>query len=129
MARKVVGVGSVGTRCWIAFLSGRDAGDPLFLQIKEAEASVLEPYVGDEHVPEPRPAGRRGSAPDAVGRATSSSGGSAPTTRPATTRDFYVRQLWDGKMSAQIDVMEPEVLEVVRRDLRVDAGPGPRPVG
>ena len=44
-ARKVVGVGSVGTRCWIAYLRGRDDGDPLFLQIKEAEASVLEPYV------------------------------------------------------------------------------------
>ena len=46
MARKVVGVGSVGTRCWIVFLRGRDDGDPLFLQIKEAQASVLEPYVG-----------------------------------------------------------------------------------
>jgi uncharacterized protein (DUF2252 family) len=46
MARKVVGVGSVGTRCWVAYLQGRDGGDPLFLQIKEAEASVLEPYVG-----------------------------------------------------------------------------------
>ena len=45
-ARKVVGVGSVGTRSWIALLLGRDGGDPLFLQIKEAEASVLEPYVG-----------------------------------------------------------------------------------
>ena len=46
VARKVVGVGSVGTRCWIAYLRGRDDGDPLFLQIKEAEASVLEPHVG-----------------------------------------------------------------------------------
>ena len=45
-ARKVVGVGSVGTRCWVAFMLGRDESDPLFLQIKEAEASVLEPYVG-----------------------------------------------------------------------------------
>jgi uncharacterized protein (DUF2252 family) len=44
-ARKVVGVGSVGTRCFIALLQGRDAGDPLFLQVKEATASVLEPYV------------------------------------------------------------------------------------
>ena len=45
-ARKVVGVGSVGTRCWIALMLGRDDADPLFLQIKEAEASVLEPYAG-----------------------------------------------------------------------------------
>src|SRR5207249_5027039 len=45
-ARKVVGVGSVGTRVWILLLLGRDNGDPLFLQAKEAEASVLEPFIG-----------------------------------------------------------------------------------
>ena len=45
-ARKVVGVGSVGTRAFIVLLQGRDEHDPLFLQIKEATASVLEPYVG-----------------------------------------------------------------------------------
>jgi hypothetical protein len=45
-ARKVVGVGSVGTRCFIVLLQGPDAGDPLFLQVKEATASVLEPYAG-----------------------------------------------------------------------------------
>jgi uncharacterized protein (DUF2252 family) len=45
VARKVVGVGSVGTRCWIAFLRGTDEGDPLFLQYKEAEESVLAPYL------------------------------------------------------------------------------------
>jgi uncharacterized protein (DUF2252 family) len=44
-ARKVVGVGSVGTRCWIAFMRGKDEGDPLFLQYKEAEESVLAPYL------------------------------------------------------------------------------------
>jgi uncharacterized protein (DUF2252 family) len=45
VVRKVVGVGSVGTRCWIVFLEGNHANDPLFLQIKEADASVLEPFV------------------------------------------------------------------------------------
>ena len=45
-ARKVVGVGSVGTRAWIALLLGRDSEDPLFLQVKEAERSVLEPFAG-----------------------------------------------------------------------------------
>ena len=45
-ARKVVGVGSVGTRAWIALYLGRDDGEPLFLQMKEAEASVLEEFVG-----------------------------------------------------------------------------------
>ena len=47
-ALKVVGVGSVGTRCYILLLSGRDAEDPLFLQVKEAEASILEPHVPDK---------------------------------------------------------------------------------
>ena len=46
MARKVVGVGSVGTRCWIVLMLGRDDADPLFLQVKEAEASVLSRFVG-----------------------------------------------------------------------------------
>ena len=45
VARKVVGVGSVGTRCWVVFLNGNHSGDPLFLQLKEAQPSVLEPYV------------------------------------------------------------------------------------
>ena len=45
-ARKVVGVGSVGTRAWILLMLGRDGEDPLFLQAKEAQASVLEPYLG-----------------------------------------------------------------------------------
>lgn len=45
VARKVVGVGSVGTRCWVAFMRGVDNNDPLFLQFKEAEASVLAPYL------------------------------------------------------------------------------------
>ncbi|MGB3136054.1 MAG: DUF2252 family protein, partial [Nodosilinea sp.] len=44
VARKVVGVGSVGTRCWVAYLEGNDASDPLFLQVKEAQPSVLAPY-------------------------------------------------------------------------------------
>ena len=45
-AHKVVGVGSVGTRAWIVLLLGRDSQDPLFLQVKEAERSVLEPFAG-----------------------------------------------------------------------------------
>lgn len=47
VARKVVGVGSVGNRCWMIYLEGKDAGDPLFLQVKEAQPSVLAPYVGN----------------------------------------------------------------------------------
>jgi uncharacterized protein (DUF2252 family) len=50
-ARKVVGVGSVGTRAWIALLLGRDGQDPLFLQMKEAAASVLEGFLGKSEFP------------------------------------------------------------------------------
>ena len=64
-ARKVVGVGSVGTRTWIMLLLGRDDGDPLFLQAKEAQASVLEPYLSQQRLRGPGQAGGRGAAPDA----------------------------------------------------------------
>ena len=63
LARKVVGVGSVGTRAWIVLLLGRDEGDPLFLQAKEAEASVLEGLRRQEQVQSGRAAASsRGSA-------------------------------------------------------------------
>ena len=64
-ARKVVGVGSVGTRAFIGLLIGRNSKDPLFLQAKEAEASVLEEYVGRQQVPEPRRARGAGAEADA----------------------------------------------------------------
>ena len=61
-ARKVVGVGSVGSRAWIALLLGRDVDDPLFLQIKEARPSVLEPFLGESEFSQPRTgASSRGS--------------------------------------------------------------------
>ena len=60
MARKVVGVGSVGTRAWVVLMMGRDGQDPLFLQAKEADASVLEPYAGQKRVRQSRRAGGRG---------------------------------------------------------------------
>ena len=61
-ARKVVGVGSVGTRAWIVLMQGRDADDPLFLQAKEAQASVLEPYLGESRSPTTASAWSRASA-------------------------------------------------------------------
>ncbi|MGZ4736943.1 MAG: DUF2252 domain-containing protein [Acidimicrobiia bacterium] len=111
MARKVVGVGSVGTRCWIAYLRGRDDGDPLFLQIKEAEASVLEPYVAKSAY---QNHGRRVVEGQRLTQSASDIflGWDRAADRGGIDRDFYVRQLWDGKMSAQIELMEPEVLEV-----------------
>ena len=65
LARKVVGVGSVGTRCWVALFVGRDNADPLFLQIKEAERAVGEPFLGRSRVRQPGTAGGGGPAPHA----------------------------------------------------------------
>jgi uncharacterized protein (DUF2252 family) len=110
-ARKVVGVGSVGTRCWIALLLGKDTDDPLFLQIKEAEASVLEPYAGKsgfgshgQRVVE----GQRllQAASDVLLGWTHTQG------LDGVERDFYVRQLWDWKISADLDTMAPEMMKV-----------------
>jgi len=108
-ARKVVGVGSVGTRAWIALMLGRDDDDPLFLQAKEAEASVLEPFLGKsefanhgERVVE----GQRlmQSASDLML-------GWLRVQRPdGPVRDFYVRQLWDAKGAAIVEAMTPAVM-------------------
>ena len=68
MARKVVGVGSVGTRCWIVLMLGRDETDPLFLQVKEAEASVLSRFAGASRIRQPGAAGGRRPAADAGGQ-------------------------------------------------------------
>jgi uncharacterized protein (DUF2252 family) len=104
-ARKVVGVGSVGTRCSIVVLEGRDERDPLILQVKEAEPSVLEPYLapsGHAHQGERVVVGQRvvQATPDPfLGWATDRQG-----------RHFYVRQLWDMKGSADPTTMAPNGL-------------------
>jgi uncharacterized protein (DUF2252 family) len=111
-ARKVVGVGSVGTRCWIVLLLGRDGDDPLFLQIKEAQASVLEPYLGksvyENH-------GQRVVAGQRLMQSTSDIflGWLRSTeTLDGAPRDFFVRQLWDWKTSVDLDTILPEGLEL-----------------
>ncbi len=110
VARKVVGVGSVGTRCWIAYMRGRDSSDPLFLQIKEAEASVLESHLANSAYGNH---GRRVVEGQRLMQSASDIflGWHRAKDPSGTSRDFYVRQLWDGKLSPQIEVMEPEVLE------------------
>jgi uncharacterized protein (DUF2252 family) len=110
LARKVVGVGSVGTRAWIVLLTGRDDGDPLVLQAKEAETSVLEPFAGasrfDNH-------GRRVVEGQRLMQAASDSflGWCPAAGIDGLERDFYVRQLWDGKGSPEIDGMPPRVMD------------------
>jgi uncharacterized protein (DUF2252 family) len=110
-ARKVVGVGSVGTRAWILLLIGRDADDPLFLQAKEAQASVLEPYAGRSRY---RHHGRRVVEGQRLMQAAGDGflGWVTAETLDGSSRDFYVRQLWDGKGSADIERMSARELTV-----------------
>jgi uncharacterized protein (DUF2252 family) len=109
-ARKVVGVGSVGTEAWIALLLGRDDGDPLFLQIKEAQPSVHEAFLGSS---EYRHAGERVVEGQRLMQATSDiflGWLSAPADLDGGVREYYVRQLRDWKGSAEVDAMTAEGL-------------------
>jgi uncharacterized protein (DUF2252 family) len=101
-ARKVVGVGSVGTRAWIVLLLGRDAHDPLFLQAKEAGASVLEPYAGESSYSHP---GRRVVEGQRLMQAASDIFLGWVTVQgvDGEERCFYVRQMWDGKGSVEVE--------------------------
>ncbi|MFD4585371.1 DUF2252 domain-containing protein [Streptomyces sp. NPDC087659] len=104
-ARKVVGVGSVGTRCFVALMTGRDTEDPLFLQIKEAQRSVLEPHLPKSayrHQGQRVVAGQRllQAASDIFLGWVSGPGG----------RHFYWRQLRDMKGSADVATMSPTLL-------------------
>jgi uncharacterized protein (DUF2252 family) len=107
VARKVVGVGSVGTRCWIVLMLGRDQSDPLFLQVKEAQRSVLSDFAGSSRYANEGQrvvAGQRlmQTASDIfLGWQRSEAG------LDGRSRDFYVRQLRDWKLSADIDGMAP----------------------
>jgi uncharacterized protein (DUF2252 family) len=105
-ARKVVGVGSVGTRAWIALMLGRDGDDPLFLQFKEAQPSVLEPFIGHSEFAN---CGQRVVEGQRLTQAASDImlGWIKVDAPDGVQRDFYVRQLWDSKMSAQVDFLEP----------------------
>jgi uncharacterized protein (DUF2252 family) len=108
-AHKVVGVGSVGTRAWIALLLGRDEQDPLFLQMKEAGPSVLEPFAGASKF---RNHGHRVVAGQRLTQAASDVllGWLTVEGIDGMKRDFYVRQLWDGKGSAEIETMSAETM-------------------
>jgi uncharacterized protein (DUF2252 family) len=113
IARKVVGVGSVGTRAWVILLTGADS-DPLFLQAKEAEASVLEPYAGASHY---KNHGRRVVEGQRLMQAASDIflGWCPAIGLDGRSRDFYVRQLWDWKRSAEVERLSPRGLEVYAR--------------
>src|SRR3954454_18529292 len=108
VARKVVGVGSVGTRAWIVLMMGRDSKDPLFLQIKEAEASVLEPHLGASEFSNH---GQRVVTGQRLMQATSDiflGWLHVPEGLDGRARDFYARQLKDWKGSAEVEQMVPK---------------------
>jgi uncharacterized protein (DUF2252 family) len=114
MAQKVVGVGSVGTRCWIVLLLGRDANDPLFIQVKEAQASVLEPYL---HKSPYASHGQRVVAGQRLMQAASDIflGWHRTTGLDGHERDFYCRQLWDWKVSVDLEAIPTRSLIVYGR--------------
>ena len=99
MAHNVVGVGSVGTRAWIVLMLGRDNDDPLFLQVKEAQRSVLEPFATRSEFENQ---GQR----VVEGQRLMQAG------LDDRERDFYVRQLWDWKASADVEAMDATGLEL-----------------
>jgi uncharacterized protein (DUF2252 family) len=114
LARKVVGVGSVGTRAWIILLLGRDDRDPLFLQAKEAQASVLEPYVGKSRYAN---AGQRVVEGQRLMQAASDIflGWERTEGLDGVRRDFYLRQLRDWKGSWPPEGMTVEAMTVYGR--------------
>jgi uncharacterized protein (DUF2252 family) len=109
MAHKVVGVGSVGTRCLIVLLES-DQGSPLFMQFKEATRSVLEPYAGRSEYEQ---AGERVVRGQRLLQSTGDIllGWSRYRRSDDSAADFYFRQLWDGKGSAEVDDMGPKRLK------------------
>ena len=114
-ARKVVGVGSVGTRAWIALLLGRNGQDPLFLQVKEAEASVFEEFLGPSEFSNH---GERVVVGQRLMQAVSDiflGWVHVDAGMDGRARDFYVRQLKDWKGSAEIEQMVPKGMSLYGR--------------
>jgi uncharacterized protein (DUF2252 family) len=111
-ARKVVGVGSVGTRCWIVLLFGRDENDPLILQVKEAQQSVLAAYVGPSRFSNQ---GQRVVTGQRLMQAASDiflGWNRVDAALDGQQRDFYVRQLRDWKFSIEIGRLAPNVMRL-----------------
>ena len=110
-ARKVVGVGSVGTRAWIMLMLGRDETDPLFLQFKEAQTSVLEPFIGKSKFANH---GQRVVEGQRLSQTASDImlGWIRAADLAGVRHDFYVRQLWDMKGSAIVELMSPPTMTI-----------------
>jgi uncharacterized protein (DUF2252 family) len=116
MARKVVGVGSVGTRCWILLMHGDGPSDPLLLQVKQAMPSVLAPFTNNAAEPA-QPEGERVVVGQKRIQATTDIflGWVRGPGTDGVTRDFYIRQLRDWKGSAEISTMVPRGMRTYAR--------------
>jgi uncharacterized protein (DUF2252 family) len=114
MARKVVGVGSVGTRAWVFLLVGREGKDPLVLQAKQAQASVLEPHLGASEF---QNHGERVVRGQWISQAASDVFLSWQRSEglDGHEHDFYVRQLWDWKASADLSTLTESGLHAYTR--------------
>jgi uncharacterized protein (DUF2252 family) len=114
MARKVVGVGSVGTRAWILLFTGRGGRDPLVLQMKEAQASVLEPYLGASAF---QNHGERVVRGQRLSQAAIDVflGWQRSLGLDGLDHDFYIRQLWDWKASIDLSTMDEPGLHAYTR--------------
>ena len=104
MARKVVGVGSVGTRAWVMLFVGRGGADPLILQMKEAQASVLEAHLGPSEFDHHGERVVRGQRMDQAAFDVFL-GWQRSTGLDGHEHDFYIRQLWDWKASIDLGTM------------------------
>ena len=114
VAHKVVGVGSVGTRAWIVVMKGADEDDPLVLQVKEAQESVLERFVGKSKF------GQHGKRVVEGQRAMQTAsdmllGWCRIPDKDGKKKDYYVRQLWNGKGSIDLSLLNPSQLEALAR--------------
>jgi uncharacterized protein (DUF2252 family) len=111
LARKVVGVGSVGTRAWVVLLVGRDDDDPLLLQAKEAQASALESFLGPSEF---ETSGQRIVAGQRLMQSASDIflGWHRGVGIDGVERDFFVRQLWDAKGSADLETIDASMLKI-----------------
>ncbi len=127
MARKVVGVGSVGTRAWILLFEGLNSGDPLFLQAKEAQSSVLEQYVG---VSEYANHGERVVAGQRLMQASSDIflGWQRTEGLDGVDRDYYLRQLQGLEGLGGDRGRSPGGRDHLRPRVRLDPRPRARPL-
>ena len=127
VARKVVGVGSVGTRTWALLMTGLDQ-EPLMLQLKEATDSALAPFTGKSRF---RNQGQRVVVGQQLLQASSDAflGWTRSPALDGLEHDFYVRQLWDWKISADVEKTGSRDDGHLRPDLWLDVGAGARPLG